>query len=118
MQGDSEKTPDNANQPNQQSERTYILFAVWFRANKGAERYREYLENASPIAMKFGARRAEGLLPIEVLSGQFDPNYISIIEWPSIENYYNFLKDPHYRRIAQLRSEAVEKSVTIHCRRI
>ena len=99
-------------------EKAYLLHAVWFHPEHGAKRFREYLELASPIAEKYGARRVDALLPIEAIRGRFDPDYVSVVEWPSIDRYYDFLKDLHYRSVAALREEAIAKSVILRCRRV
>lgn len=98
-------------------EKAYILEAIWFRKGHGAQRYREYLTNASPIASRYGARRVDALFRVEALRGDFEPDYICVIEWPNIEAYYTFLKDIHYRVIAPIKEEAIAKVTTIHCRR-
>ncbi len=98
--------------------KAYLLFAVWFREKHGLERYREYLARASPIANQYGARRVDGLLAIEPIRGQFDPDYISVIEWPSLDCYYEFLKDVQYQAVAPILEEAARKSVILHCRRV
>lgn len=100
------------------AEKAYILEAVWFRKGHGAQRYREYLENASPIASRYGARRVHALFLVEALRGEFDPDYICVIEWPTIERYYDFLKDIHYRAVAPIKEDAVAKTAILHCRRI
>ncbi len=99
-------------------EKAYIFQAVWFKKPNGASRYRSYLEAANPIATKYGAHRMVGLVPREILRGDFHPDYCCVIEWPSIEHYYQFLKDPHYQSIAPMREEAIEKVVVIDCHRI
>ncbi len=100
------------------AEKAYILEAIWFRKGQGAQRYREYLESASPIASRYGARRVEALFSIEALRGDFEPDYVCVIEWPSIDTYYNFLKDMHYRTIAPIKEEAIARVVSLHCRRV
>lgn len=100
------------------AEKAYLLDAVWFKPPHGSEHFRKYLEAASPIARQYGARRVEALFPMEVLRGNFDPDYISLIEWPSMEQYYAFLRDIHYRAVAPMRESAIARSVQIHCRRL
>jgi uncharacterized protein (DUF1330 family) len=100
------------------AEKTYLFQALWFRKPHGAARFREYLEVASPIAAEYGGRRVEGLLPLETLRGDFEPDYIFVVEWPSLDRYYEFLKDLHYQSVARLREEAVAKAVILNCRRL
>lgn len=98
-------------------ERAYILHAVWFARPHGAQRYAEYLEAASVIAQKYGARRVEALIPVDVIQGDFRPDYVYVTEWPSIEHFHRFVRDPGYRAVAHLREEACTKRVHLHCRR-
>ncbi|HPO13648.1 MAG TPA: DUF1330 domain-containing protein [Candidatus Hydrogenedentes bacterium] len=100
------------------AEKAYVLEGVWFRKPHGAHRYREYLEAASPIASQYGAHRVDALFWVETLRGDVEPDYICVIEWPSIDQYYKFLKDIHYRAVAPIKEEAVDKVITLHCRRV
>ncbi len=117
-----EKQPTPVAEPraetgNDNGQKAYLLFAVWFKAKDGVQRYRDYLEAASPIAKEYGARRVEFMIPVETLRGDFEPDYISIIEWPSVQAYYDFLKDLRYQAVSPMREKAVAKSAIIHCRR-
>lgn len=98
--------------------KAYIFQAIWFRHPNGAERFREYLTAASPIAARYGARRVDGLLPIETIRGTFEPDYIFVVEWPNLEQYYKFLKDVHYQAVAPMREQAVAKVTVLNCRRV
>lgn len=98
--------------------KAYIFQAVWFKKPNGSRRYSTYLSAANPIAAKYGAHRVVGLVPREIIRGDFHPDYFCVIEWPSIDHYYQFLKDPHYQSIAPMRDEAVEKVIVIDCFRI
>lgn len=95
----------------------YILHAVWFARPQGPHRYREYLEAATVIAEKYGARRIEALIPVDVIQGDFRPDYLFVTEWPSIEHFHRFVRDPGYRAVAYLREEACTKRVILQCRR-
>ncbi|HOV31900.1 MAG TPA: DUF1330 domain-containing protein [Candidatus Hydrogenedens sp.] len=95
-----------------------ILQAVWFKKPDGSKLYNEYLALANPIAVKHGAYKVVGLVPREILRGGFRPDYLSIIEWPSMCHYYQFLKDPQYQHIASMRDEAIEKTIVIDCCRV
>lgn len=99
-----------------QTQPAYVLFAVWFHKNHGREKYAEYLLQASPIAEKYGARRVQSLITVECIHGHFEPDYVFITEWPSIDQYHAFIKDPHYRAVAPILSEATEKTVVLHLR--
>lgn len=98
-------------------EKIYILHAVWFNRPNGPHRYREFLEAASSIANRYGARRVDAYIPVEPLMGDFQPDYFFITEWPSIERFNEYLRDPAYRAVAHLREEACQKRVLLQCRR-
>ncbi len=100
------------------AEKAYVLEGIWFRKPHGSRRYREYLEAASPIASHYGAHRVEALFWVETLRGDIEPDYVCVIEWPSIEHYYKFIKDVQYRAVAPIKEEAVAKVITLHCRRV
>lgn len=95
-------------------DKAYLMFAVWFQKDGGREKYGQYLEAASPIAEKYGAKRVQSLIPVESIYGDFKPDYLFMIEWPHVDKYYEFLKDIHYRAIAPILSEATEKTVVLH----
>lgn len=113
-----EKENHDVQKAYQEDSEAYIFQAVWFKKPHGAKRYRTYLNSASPIAERYGAKRVMGLIPKEILQGNLNPDYICVLKWPSIEHYYRFLKDPEYQSITLLREEAVEKVVLIQCHRI
>lgn len=96
---------------------TYILHAVWFSKPNGAKRYLEYLEAASPIAEKHGARHIDAWIPVDVIQGDFQPDYIFITEWPSVEHFQNFIRDPEYGAVSDLREAACVKRIHIQCKR-
>mgnify|MGYP006308483111 CR=1 FL=1 len=98
-------------------EKAYIFHAVWFNRPHGAHRYREYLESASEIARKYGAKRIDALIPVDIIQGDFQPDYCFITEWPSMEEFNRFLRDPAYRAVSHLREEACKKRSLILCRR-
>lgn len=108
--------PESGKASEKPQEAAILLYAVWFKRPRGAEEYSEYLWEASPIAEKYGARRVGSLIGQEALNGSFNPDYIYLVAWPSIDAYYEFLKDPQYRAVAQLLPSAVEKTNVIHCR--
>jgi len=90
---------------------------VFFKPD-GSKLYNEYLSSAHLIAVKHGVYKVVGLIPREILRGGFRPDYLSVIELPSMCRYYQFLKGPLYQRIASMRDEAIEKAIVIDCCRV
>ena len=97
-------------------QQVYILFAVWFEKKRGRDVYANYLKEASPIANQYGAHREESWIPVEPVTGGFDPDYMYVTSWPSMTAYYDFLKDKHYRIVAPLLLEATRKQAVLAMR--
>jgi uncharacterized protein (DUF1330 family) len=99
-------------------ERIHMLNVLWFRPDGGAERYREYLRAAGPIAARYGGKKSESYLPEESLIGEFDADLLFVVEWPSRESFQSFLDDAEFQAVRHLREEALTKSLLIRCRRV
>jgi uncharacterized protein (DUF1330 family) len=95
----------------------YILHALWFNKSDGPSRYQQYLEVASPIAEKYGAKRVDSLIPLEIIQGDFRPDYIFTVQWPDEEAFNRFIRDPQYRAVAHMREEACTKRVLLKCKK-
>lgn len=93
----------------------YMLNALWFKADGGAETYAQYLAGASPVVARLGGELMNQFKPVEALQGDFDPDLTFVIRWPSIEAFQALIADPEYQAIAHLRGEAIEKAVLTRC---
>ena len=98
-------------------ERVYMLNALWFRKDGGAERYAEYAAAAAPVVARLGGTLVDGYAPDLALIGEFDPDLLFFVEWPSWDAFTAIGSDPEYLAIAHLREEALDRSLLIRCRR-
>ncbi len=96
-------------------ERVYMLNALWFKKDGGAEKYAEYAAAAAPFVAALGGRLMEGYEPQDSLIGNWDPDLFFITEWPSWEAFSKLPQDPGYQKIAHLRAEALDDSLLIRC---
>lgn len=99
-------------------DRIYMLNALWFKPNGGAEKYAEYAHAAGPVVDRFGGRMVEAYTPDLALIGEWNPDLFFLVEWPDLNTFSRLPVDPEYRKIAHLREEALEKSLLIRCRRM
>jgi uncharacterized protein (DUF1330 family) len=99
-------------------EAVYMLNALWFKPDGGAEKYAEYARAAGPLVQRLGARVLDGFEPEEALIGEFDADLFFVVRYPSWEAFQALVEDPDYNeRIRALREAALEKSLLIRCRR-
>jgi uncharacterized protein (DUF1330 family) len=99
-------------------DRFFMLNALWFKEDGGAEMYNEYLRALAPFTIKYGAIIHESYVPQESLIGTFDADLLFYAEWPSTAAFMNLTKDPGYLEIVHLRREAITKSLLIKLRRL
>lgn len=94
----------------------YMLNVLWFKADGGKEKYRDYGEAVAPLTAKAGAELVEGLyVPEESLIGEWDPDLIFFVKYPSKEAFDTMIKSPEYAKVAPLREAALEKSLLLRC---
>ena len=100
-------------------EKIYMLNALWFKPDGGAEKYMEYLKAATPFVEKYGGRKATpGYAPDKAVIGEFDADLVFLVEYPSWGAFKKMIADPEYlARAVPLREAAVAKSLLIRCRR-
>ncbi len=68
--------------------RVYMLNALWFKEG-GAAAYAEYGQAAGPIVEALGGRRLDGFVPTQSLIGDWQPDLLFIVEWPSWEAFFS-----------------------------
>jgi uncharacterized protein (DUF1330 family) len=98
-------------------ENVYMLNALWFKPEGGAEKYAQYAAAAGPFVAELGGKLIDGFTPEMSLIGEWDPDLFFIVEWPSWEAFTKLPENPGYLKIAHLREESLEKSLLIRCRR-
>jgi uncharacterized protein (DUF1330 family) len=74
---------------------------------KDSEKYRQYIDQVSPIVASFGGRylvRGENILAF----GSWKPERIIVIEFPSESHVQNWLWSAEYKAIAPLREAGAD----------
>ena len=98
-------------------DKIYMLNALWFKADGGEDRYREYLKVVTPLISKVGGKRLRSLTTTRALVGEFDPDLIFFVEYPNWQAFKDFANSADYHKIAYLKEEALEKCLHIRCDR-
>lgn len=98
-------------------ERIYMLNALWFNPDGGAEKYREYMKAVAPYLEAVGGKVHSALYaPQKAIIGEFDADLIFFVEYPSEAAFQKMAQDPGYRAEAYpLREAAIAKSLLIQC---
>ena len=96
--------------------RVFVRNALWFRDDGGAEKYRAYANAAAPSVSELGARMHAGYRPDLALIGDWKPDLLFFMDWPSLEAFQRLPSHPEYQKIAPMREEALERSLLIRCR--
>jgi uncharacterized protein (DUF1330 family) len=100
------------------SDKIYMLNALWFKPDGGAEKYAEYGAAAGPFVQALGGKMIDGYQPQQSLIGEWDPDLFFLVEWPNWESFTKLAADPGYQKIAHLREEALDKSLLIQCAKL
>lgn len=97
----------------------YMLNALWFRPEGGAELYQTYLAEAQRVIRELGigARMLEAYVPEEMLIGDWDPDLLFVVEYPDRDAFERLVTSEQYQPVRALRERAIEKSLLIRCRR-
>jgi uncharacterized protein (DUF1330 family) len=89
-----------------------VLNMLWFQPG-GRERYDDYLAAAQPHVEAVGGRYVTPrFVPEQAVEGGFQPDLIFIGSYPSRAALESLITSPGYSRAAELRAEAVQRSLT------
>ncbi len=92
-----------------------MLNALWFRPG-GMELYGQYGEAVLPMLAEVGAELSTPFLQVEEsLEGDFDPDLVGFVRYPSATAFDDMWRSERYRRIAHLRTDAVHRAVLTRC---
>jgi uncharacterized protein (DUF1330 family) len=93
----------------------YVLNVLWFRPG-GSQRYRDYIAAARPLVEARGGAFLEPYEVAEAWQGDLDADLVFYGRYPSKEVLLEMLTSDEYQRVATIRDEAVERSITSLCR--
>lgn len=100
-----------------EDERVYMLNALWFKADDGEKRYRDYWKLAMPMIEAVGGRKLKSFVPDRALIGEFDADLVFFVEYPNWAAFKQFANSPEYHKIAYIRNESLSNSLLIRCGR-
>ena len=87
-----------------------MLNLLGFRPDGGAERYGEYARAVAPLLERAGARILAAGLGSAALIGTDGWDAVALVEYPTRGAFLEMVSSPEYLEIAQLRTEALERS--------
>ena len=79
---------------------------------KNIEKYRQYLDQVTPLVTKYGGRyhvRGEKIKSLEA----WKPERIIVIKFPTESHIRSWLASPEYKAIALLREQGAETQATL-----
>lgn len=77
------------------------------------EKYSEYMRKVPQIIKKFGGRYLFRGGKVRVVSGNWNPSRLIIVEFDSLEGFQGWWNSPEYREIASLREEAARTNAIV-----
>lgn len=89
--------------------------ALWIKPGKG-DQLKRYFGRAMPIATKYGLKPLSPFQPISSYAGDFVPHMMALNQWPSMEVFQRFVKDPALTPLLPARDGALSQMVVIHSR--
>ncbi len=101
-----------------EDEKIYMMNALWFKPQGGAEKYQEYLNAVVAHVIRYGGRLTESYQPDASLIGEFDADLLFFVEWPSQKAFEDFRLDPAVMETKQLREAAIRDSLLIRCSKV
>jgi uncharacterized protein (DUF1330 family) len=77
------------------------------------EEYAAYRERAPATLEAYGARYLVRGGPHEVVEGDWDPERIVVVEFPSVERAREWYRSPEYQEIVEMRKRAAPSQVVL-----
>ena len=93
-----------------------VMLVVTAKVNKDKmEDFKSYLENAGPLTGKYGGEPKARYKTIEEITGEQNPEVISVTEFPSVEAINELVNSKEYTDLADLRSSAFTRLNMMIC---
>lgn len=93
-----------------------MLNGLWFHADDRRELYARYSQAVMPIIEEVGADVLFPPLALdEKLEGDFDPDLVFFIRYPSAEAFERMWRSDAYAKVSPLRSGALRRAVLTRC---
>ncbi len=95
-----------------------LKFKVLTSSNEtGQEVYARYFKNAAPFVAKANAKLVwKGKVHTSIIGDlEYQPHITFLVEYPSVENFFEMVSNPEYQKIANDRSISLEFGGLIAC---
>lgn len=76
-------------------------------------KYMEYVQQVPPLVEKFGGKYLARGGKVTVVSGDWNPGRVIIIEFASMEKFNAWWSSPEYRLVAPLREQSAKVNAVI-----
>jgi uncharacterized protein (DUF1330 family) len=86
----------------------YLIANVQFNSSEKAQ---EYGRQVGPTVAKYGGRYLARGGQTEVAEGDWQPQFVVIIEFPSFEQARRWYKSNEYRKLSELRHENADSQL-------
>jgi uncharacterized protein (DUF1330 family) len=93
-------------------QRLYLTVLLYLKQGKYDQFY-EYEQRVKPIIESYGGQFEKVIKPTGVIGDLPLPDEIHLLSFPSETHFQSYRADPKLPEIAQMRAEAVEKTVII-----
>jgi uncharacterized protein (DUF1330 family) len=80
---------------------------------KDPKKYAQYLAKVPEIAARYGGRYLARTSKVESLSGDWNPQRMILLEFPSVADIHRWLDSAEYKAIAPLREASADTRAVI-----
>lgn len=91
----------------------YLIIAICIRDQAAKAHYAQYIEKVRPIVEKHGGRYLTRGGKITPVAGDWKPERIILIEFPSADHVKQWWNSPEYKAIAGLRENSTTAQAVI-----
>ena len=94
-----------------------VMLVVTAKVNKEKmENFKSYLEKVGPLTGKYGGEPVARYKTIEEITGEQNPEVISVTEFPSVEKINELVNSKDFTDLADLRASAFIKLNMMICK--
>ena len=77
------------------------------------QKYGEYISKVPPIVEKFGGKYLARGGKVKVISGDWNPARLIIVEFASMDKFQAWWTSPDYRKVAPLREQGAKTNAIV-----
>ena len=88
----------------------YFIVHLYIR---DPEKFETYRQRVAPLVEEHGGRYLVRGGEHEVVEGDWDPERVVVVEFPSVERAREWYRSPEYRELAEMRQRAAPSQVVL-----